>query len=283
MLTIDHIEKRYSDFKLALSLSLPTGKIIGVLGPNGAGKSTFFKLLLNLSQPDTGRLTIDSQPLSTWVNHHPTAISATFPDSGFNEKLTVTEINHLLTTFYSKTMTPDFIMQCQQLNLPLNQAISHFSTGMQAKLKCLVALSHAATLVILDEPTSGLDVTVRQTIITLIRRYHDHYPQATILISSHIASDIEALAEQVALITNGSLSLQADLTTIQQDYGLFTVSEAQFSQLDQTQISHHWSQNNQVTCLTTNRAAFTDIVPVKVPTIDELLLKFTTKQAVMVV
>jgi len=278
MLTIDHIEKNYPDFKLALSLKLPTGKIIGVLGPNGAGKSTLFKLLLNLSQPDAGQLTLNDQPLSTWIGHHPTAISATFPDSGFNEKLTVSEINHLLTTFYPATIATDFITQCQQLNLPLAQPIGHFSTGMQAKLKCLVALSHAATFVILDEPTSGLDVTVRQTIIALIQRYHARYPQATILISSHIASDIDALAEQVVLITNGRLSLQADLATIQQHYGLFTISKTAFSQLDQTQISHHWFKDDQVTCLTMNRAIFTDIPDVKIPTIDDLLLNFTTTE-----
>lgn len=281
MLTLDHIQKHYANFDLNLNLTIPTGQIIGVLGPNGAGKSTLFKLLLNLIQPDQGRLLLNGQLLPTWESTHPAAISATFPDSGFNESLTITAINHLLTTFYPTTMATDFLAQCQRFNLPLTQPIKHFSTGMQAKLKLLVALSHAATLVVLDEPTTGLDVTVRQTIIHLIQRYHDRYPQATILISSHIADDIEALAESVILITNGKCQLQADLATIQHQYGLFTVSQAQFSRLDQTLINHTWPQTDQVTCLTTNRAAFSTVPNMTVPTVDDLLLRFTTTMEVV--
>ena len=275
MLTIDHIQKHYPNFKLDLSLTIPTRKITGVLGPNGAGKTTFFKLLLNLTTPDHGTLTINNQPLKTWITKNPESISATFPDSGFNENLTITEINQLLKSFYPNTISADFLAQCQQLNLSTTQPIKSFSTGMQAKLKLLIALSHKATLLVLDEPTTGLDVTVRQTIIKLIKTYHYKYPQATILISSHIASDIDALAENVILITDGTLQLQEDLNVIKQQYGIFTISHEQFLQVDNLLLIDHWTNGSQVTCLTANRAYFNNISTIKAPSVDDLLLNFT--------
>ncbi|WP_203638235.1 ATP-binding cassette domain-containing protein [Levilactobacillus wangkuiensis] len=275
MITLNQIQKHYPNFTLDLTLNIPAGKITGILGPNGAGKSTLFKLLLNLDQPDHGQLSIANQPLVTWITAHREAVSTTFPDSGFNESLTITEINRLLTAFYPTTMTADFLANCHRLDLPLSQRLKNFSTGMQAKLKLLVSLSHAATLVILDEPTTGLDVTVRQTLIQMIQDYHRHYPLATILISSHIASDIDALAENIILITAGRLRLQTDAQHLRDQYGLFTVSKQKFAQLDHTLLSQYWVRNNQMTCLTPNRLAFTTIPGIQVPTVDELLLNFT--------
>ncbi|ETY72539.1 ABC transporter ATP-binding protein [Lactiplantibacillus fabifermentans T30PCM01] len=276
MLTIKQVQKKYANFNLNVTVALPTGQIIGVLGPNGAGKSTLFKILMGLTQPDAGQLEFNGQTLATWRSAHPAAISATFPDSGFNEKLTIKEIAQLLAAFYPTSFTPDFLTQCQQLGLPIAQPVQTFSTGMQAKLKLLVALSHGAQLLILDEPTAGLDVTMRQTLLQLIVKYHQDYPQATILISSHIASDIETLAEQVVLITAGTVQLHADLATIQQHYGLFTVAATDFATLDQHAIIHYWPQGNQVRCLTANRAAFANLSTLKPPAVDDLLLAYTT-------
>lgn len=282
MLTIDQLQKNYPNFKLDLSLTIPTGKISGILGPNGAGKSTFFKLLLGLITPDQGQILIEKQPLATWLAARPENISATFPDSGFNENLIITEISQLLTAFYPAFVSSDFLTTCQQLNLPLNQATKTFSTGMQAELKVLIALAHPAKLLILDEPTTGLDVGTRQIIIQLIQDYHLHYPESTILVSSHIASDIEALAEQTVIITDGRLKLQASWRDIQQHYGLFSVSQTVFSQLDQTKLSKLGQQANQVTCLTSDRQAFATMPTLKTPTIDDLLLAFTaTTKAVV--
>ena len=140
MLKISHLKKNYKDFSLDCSMEVQPGMITGLIGKNGSGKSTTFKAVLGLIHPDGGRVELLGKK----------KLGVVFADSGFSMYLTTAGVANILENTYQNFDRAEFLAQCSRFQLPEDKKIKEFSTGMKAKLKVLVALSHKAELLILD-------------------------------------------------------------------------------------------------------------------------------------
>ena len=145
-------------------------------------------------------------------------------------------------------------------SVPLKKKIKEFSTGMKRKLQILAALSHNARLLVLDEPTAGLDVVARDELLGLLREYAED-GERSIVISSHISSDLEGICDDVYMIENGKIVLHEDTDVLLNEYGLLKVTKDQFSRLDQTYLLRTKEESFGYSCLTNQRQFYQDNYP----------------------
>lgn len=235
MLRLKQVKKQYGDFCLDCSLEVPKGCISGLLGTNGAGKTSTFKAITGLIQVDSGSVEIFGKDIKKLSTQDRERIGVVWSDAGFSGYLTITDLIKILRNMYNSFSPTQFSQQCQKIELPLNKKIKEFSTGMKAKLKILVALSHNADLLILDEPTNGLDVLARDMILDMLREYMLS-GERSILISSHISSDLENLCDDYYLIEQGKIKMHENADTLLENYGILKVSEEQYRNLDKNYL-----------------------------------------------
>lgn len=250
MLTVKNIKKIYDDFTLNCSLEVRSGCITGLIGQNGAGKSTTFKAILNLIHPDGGEITLFGKNASALTAADKQRLGVALSNSGFSGSLTISDIAHILGAMYKKYNNGEFISQCRKFELPLDKKISDFSTGMKAKLKILVALSHSADFLILDEPTVGLDVVARDELLDLLRAYMEKDDSRSILISSHIASDLEGLCDDFYMIHEGQIILHEEIDLLLGSYALLKLTPEQFQTIDKQYILRYRKETYGYRCLT---------------------------------
>ena len=275
MLSIDHVVKNYKDFRLDVTMEVKPGCITGLVGRNGAGKSTTFKTILDLVCPESGSVQVfgtDSRHLSAKERE---AMGVVLSDSGFSEYLTIKDIHALLRQMYGSYDEEYFLTQCERQGLPMNKKIKEFSTGMKAKLKVLVALSHHAKLLIMDEPTLGLDVAMREELLGLLRTYMEGDEERSILISSHIATDLESLCDDIYLINDGSIVLHEETDVLLSSYAVLKMDTSQYEKLDKKYILQTKKEAFGVSCLTNQRRFYMENYPqlvVEQSGIDDLIL-----------
>ena len=261
-----------------MSMEIPHGRITGLVGKNGAGKSTAIKLMLGLAKPDSGSISVlgsEGRELSPAVKQK---IGVSLAESGFSTQLTAEDVKHILSKMYPAFEQNLFEKQCGSLKLPTNKKIKEFSTGMKAKLRALTAITHKAEILILDEPTAGLDVEARNEILDLLRGYVAEDEKRTILITSHIATDLESLCDDIYLIHDGKLILHEDTDVILEQYGILKVDEVQYKTLDQRAILKVQKENYGYACFTNDRQFYQENYPqiaVENGGIDELILMMT--------
>lgn len=275
MLNIDHVVKSYKDFQLDVTMEVKPGCITGLVGRNGAGKSTTFKAALNLVRTESGSIQIFGTDSSKLTEKDRQNLGVVLSDSGFSEYLTIKDIHALLRRMYESYDEEYFLAQCERQGLPLNKKIKEFSTGMKAKLKVLVALSHHAKLLILDEPTLGLDVAMREELLDLLRTYMEGDEERSILISSHIATDLESLCDDIYLINNGSIVLHEDTDVLLSSYAVLKMDAAQYEALDKKYVLKTKKEAFGCSCLTNQKQFYLDNYPqlvVEQSGIDDLIL-----------
>lgn len=260
ILKLDNIIKKYDNFELNCSLCVNPGCVTGLIGQNGAGKSTTFKSILNLITIDGGEITVFDKPHRALTNKDKQDIAAVLSDSGFSSFLTIGKIIPVLDAMYGSFHKEEFVSRCKYFGLPLNQQLKEFSTGMQAKLKVLIALSHDAKLLILDEPTAGLDVVARDEILNLLREYMETEGRS-ILISSHISTDLEGLCDDIYFIHDGKIILHEDTDVLLSDYASLKVDQAQFDKLDKTYLISVLRENYGYRCLTAQKQFYLENYP----------------------
>lgn len=171
-----------------------------------------------------------------------------------------------------------FDQKCDVLKLPRKKKLKEFSTGMKAKLRVLTAISHKADLLILDEPTAGLDVEARNEILDLLREYMAQDEKRTILITSHISTDLESLCDDIYLIHDGKIILHEDTDVILEQYGILKVDEEQYRTLDKTAVIKAQKETYGYACFTNDRRFYQENYPqivVEHGGIDELILMMT--------
>jgi ABC-2 type transport system ATP-binding protein len=261
MLKIEHLVKNYGDFTLDCSLELPQGCVTGLIGQNGAGKSTTFKAILGLIRVDSGSITLFGKDIKDLTTEDKQNIGVVLSDSGFSGYLTVNDIIPVLEKLYKNFDKTFFVEQIKRFNLPLNKQIKEFSTGMKAKLKTLVAISHNAKLLILDEPTAGLDVVARDNLLELLREFMEGDEERSILISSHISSDLEGLCDDIYMIHDGKIILHENTDVLLSDYALMKVDDVQYSKLDKQYILRTMKQGYGYSCLTNQKQYYMENYP----------------------
>lgn len=261
MLTIQNLKKQYSHFQLDCSLDVKPGYITGLIGQNGAGKSTLFKAILGLIQPESGNITVLGKDIQHFTSQDKQKIGVVLADSGFSGYLCLNDIADILAKIYVNFDPAVFIQQCQHFQLPLNKKIKDFSTGMKAKVKILTALSHQAQLLILDEPTSGLDALTRDEILDLLRDYMLQKPDRSILISSHISSDLEHLCDDFYMIHQGHIILHEDTDVLLSDYAILKVNPEHFSKIDHQYLLKVKKEPYGYQCLTNHKQFYLENYP----------------------
>lgn len=275
MLNIDHVVKSYGDFRLDVTMEVKPGRITGLIGRNGAGKSTTFKAVLDLVRPECGSVRVFGTDAGQLSVKEKEDLGVVLSDSGFSEYLTVRDIDRILRVMYQKHDSGYFLEQCARLGLPTDKKVKEFSTGMKAKLKVLVALSHSAKLLILDEPTVGLDVAMREELMDLLRSYMEADEARTILISSHIATDLEGLCDDIYMIHNGAIVLHEETDVLLSSYAVLKMDEKQYEQLDKKYILQTKQEAFGVSCLTNQKQFYVENYPMLVVEqggIDDLIL-----------
>ena len=231
-LEIKNLTKHYNGFTLDnISFSLPQGCILGLIGENGAGKSTTIRSILGSLKYD-GDIRVLGEPISADLKNR---IGVVLDEVGFPDKLNVRDVNAIMKNMFNNWDNDAFLGYIKKFGLPDDKAFSDYSKGMKMKLGIAVALSHNAELLILDEPTSGLDPLVRDEIIDILNDFtrDDNH---SILISSHIVSDLEKLCDYIAFIHKGKLMLCEEKDALLEQYVFINTSEEKLAELDENAV-----------------------------------------------
>ena len=261
MITLNHLQKHYSGFTLDCTLSVQPGTITGLIGRNGAGKSTTFKAILGLINTDGGEGLLFNKPFDAITPEDRKKIGVVLSNATFNGHLTIKDIAPILAAFYEQFNKADFLHRAEAMGLPLKKKIKDFSTGMNAKLKVLIATSHNAKLLILDEPTAGLDPLAREDLLDELRGFMEENEDRAILISSHISSDLENLCDDLYMIHDGRIIFHEDTDVLLSDYAVLKVTSEQFERLDHSYILRVKKESYGCQCLTNQKQYYHENYP----------------------
>ena len=228
------LTKKYQLFKLDdVSFTVPGGTIVGLIGENGAGKSTTLKCILNLIRRDGGEITLlekDNVKDERLVKED---VGVVLDETGFHDTLTADMVGNVLSRIYQKWDKNLYQELLKRYDLPRNLFLKEFSKGMRMKLAIAAALAHHPRLLLLDEPTSGLDPVVRNEILDEFFAFikdEDH----AILMSSHITTDLEKVADSIIYLHKGKVLLQGEKDLLLERYGKLLCSKEQLAQVDKT-------------------------------------------------
>lgn len=261
LLRTERLKKNYGNFTMDCSMEVMRGRITGLVGRNGSGKTTLFKAALGLIKPDGGSVEILGRKPEELTAEDKTKIGVALSDSGFSGYLKIKDIRRILKSFYGAFDEAYFDEQVRKMQLPENKSIKEFSTGMKAKLKVLVALSHGAELLILDEPTSGLDVIARDELLDLLRDYMEADERRGVLISSHISGDLQNLCDDIYMINEGDIILHEDMDALIDRYAVLKVDEEQFTALDRSHLIRVKKEPFGYSCLTDEKGFYSENYP----------------------
>lgn len=282
MLKIEGLQKTYGEFCLNCTMEVPQGRIVGLIGPNGAGKTTVFKAALGLVRPECGRAElfgVEAQRLSAKDKQKTGVV---WSNSGFSGWLRIRDVAAVMAKLYPDFDRQRFLEQCRRFRLPVDKKLKEFSTGMQTKFKVIAAVSHGAGLLILDEPTVGLDVVARDEVLTLLREFMEEEERA-ILISSHIATDLENLCDEVYMIHEGGIVFHEETDRLLGQYAVLKVDERQYGRLEKRHLLRSKRESYGYRCLTDQRQFYLDNYPdivVEKNGIDDLIYMMIKGEAV---
>lgn len=274
MLEIKDLKKSYGSFQLHCSLAVEEGCITGLIGSNGAGKSTTFKSILGLIRKDSGTVTLFGKDVHHLTRQDKENIGVVLSDSGFSNQLTLMDIAAVLDAMYKNLKKSEFLEACRRYQLPVNKKIKEFSTGMKAKVKILAAISHKPQFLLLDEPTAGLDVLAREDLLNVLRDYMEEDETRSILISSHISTDLEGLCDDLYMIDKGQIILHEDTDTLLGRYGLLKVTKEQYETIETQYLLRKRKESYGYSILTNEKQFYLENYPqitVENGSIDEVI------------
>lgn len=282
MVKLENVRKQYNDFCLDCSIEIPKGQITGMIGRNGAGKTTAFKAMLGLIKTDGGSVTLFGKDVRELEAQEKQRIGTVLADSGFGGYLSIKDYVPMLVAMYHDFSKEKFVSECERMGLPLKKKIKDFSTGMKRKLQILTALSHNADLLVLDEPTAGLDVIVRDEILEMLQDYMKT-EEKSILISSHISSDLEGICDDIYMIDKGKIVMHEDTDVILGRYGLLKVTRSQFEKIDKTYLINSFEADFGYNCITNQKQFYLENYPdivIENGSLDLMMRMFTQSKTI---
>ena len=219
---LSHINKSFGDFAIRdLNLTVPSGTICGLVGENGAGKSTTIRLLMGALAADSGTAAVLGTDVSSpEFREVKEDIGVVLDEAYFPESLNAVQVGKIMAATYRQWDQGLYDGYLKRFDLPSSKQFKDFSRGMRMKLAIAVALSHQPKLLVLDEATAGLDPIVRDEVLDIFNEFtreEDH----SILISSHILSDLEKLCDYIAFIHKGDLLFCEEKDQLLEQYGIF--------------------------------------------------------------
>ena len=237
-LEIKNLSKSFSGFKLDnLNLTLPSGCIMGLIGENGAGKSTAIKLILDMLHKDSGTIKILGRENQENIYLTKEEIGVVMDEVGIPECLNAKQVGKIMSYTFGNWNDEEYANYLKKLSIPADKPFKDFSRGMKMKLGIAIAMSHESKLLLLDEATSGLDPVVRDEVVEMLSEF-TRDENHSILISSHIVSDLEKLCDYVAFLHKGKLLLCEEKDRLLGEYGIIHCTAEQLSELDPKAIKH---------------------------------------------
>ena len=237
-LEMKNLTKSFSGFKLDnLNLTLPSGCIMGLIGENGAGKSTTIKLILDMLHKDSGTIKILGRDNQDNIYLTKEDIGVVMDEVGVPECLNAKQVGKIMRYTFHNWNDEEYVNYLKKLSIPADKPFKEFSRGMKMKLGIAIAMSHESKLLLLDEATSGLDPVVRDEVVEMLSdftRDENH----SILISSHIVSDLEKLCDYVAFLHKGKLLLCEEKDRLLGEYGIIHCTAEQLSELDSKAVKN---------------------------------------------
>lgn len=228
---ITNLSKKYDDFALQnVNMLVPKGSIMGFVGQNGAGKTTTIRSILNMITTDSGKITILGYDNQKEEKRAKEDIGVVFDEMGYHKVLSPIQLNKMFRNIYGNWDEEIFFRYLDQFGLPSKKKVGKFSRGMQMKLQIAVALSHHARLLIMDEPTSGLDPIIRNEMLDVFLEFvetEDH----SILLSSHITSDLERIADYITFIDKGRILIAGERLNILEQHGLIKCAKEEVEKI----------------------------------------------------
>ena len=270
---LSHVTKHFPGFTLQdLSLTVPSGTICGLVGENGAGKSTTIRLLMGALRPDSGTCTVlgadSAAPEFLSLKED---IGVVLDEAYFPESLNALQVGGVMAKTYRRWDGKQYQNYLTRFGLPEKKPFKDFSRGMKMKLAIAVALSHSPRLLVLDEATAGLDPIVRDEVLEIFNEFtreEDH----SILISSHILSDLEKLCDYIAFLHQGRLLFCDEKDALLDGYGIFIGTAEQADSLDPDAVVARESQGyGGVRCLV-RRSAVPATLTLERPTVEDIIL-----------
>jgi len=264
--------KSYKDFKLEdISITLPSGCIMGLVGENGAGKSTTIRLIMNAIKSDAGKVTVlGTDNKSREFLDIKEEVGIVLDEAYFPEVLNVKNVNSIMKNTYKNWDEKCFFDYADKFTLPLKKQFKDFSRGMKMKLAIAVALSHHSKLLILDEATSGLDPMVRDEMLDILNEFTRDETHS-VLLSSHIVSDLEKICDYIAFIHRGRLLFCEEKDMLLEKYGIVRVSKSDFEAIPEKAIIGKKVTDYGVEALVLKSNVSGAIVPER-PSIEDIIL-----------
>lgn len=226
------LTKKYDGFTLDnVTFSVPKGSIMGFIGQNGAGKTTTIKAILNIISKDGGYIKIfgmDNVENEIEIKEN---LAVVFDELPLHDTLNVKNINIIMRDIFKKWNEKTFFEYIERFGLPVKKKTGQFSKGMKMKLQIAIALSHDAKLLVMDEATTGLDPVVRSEILDIFLEYLQD-ENNSILMSSHITSDLEKIADSVTFIDRGKILLSGYKDEILESHGLIKCTKEEYQKID---------------------------------------------------
>lgn len=250
---VKNLNKKYEGFELKnISFEIPEGSIVGLIGENGAGKTTTIKSILNIIKSD-GEIQVFGKDIKQNEKEIKSKLGVVLDDSFLSEYLTPKKINSIMKNFYNTWDKELFENYIKLFKLPENKMIKDFSSGMKMKLKIAIAISHKPQILILDEPTSGLDPVVRNEILDIFRQFIAEDEKRSILISTHITTDLEHISDYIMFIKNGEITLNLPTSEILENYGIVKCDEKDFSKISKEDYEYYKKEKYQYEVLVSNK------------------------------
>ena len=271
ILEVKNLSKKYIGFELKdINFNLPKGMIMGFIGENGAGKTTTIKAILDIIQNYKGNIKIfglDNRKDEAKIKED---IGIVLDDMFFPEILTANDINSILKDTYKNWDSKLYYKYLKDFGLPNNKPIKTLSKGMRKKLEIATALSHHPKLLILDEPTSGLDPIARNEVIDIFQDFIQS-EECSILLSSHITTDLEHIADYITFINKGEILLSKTCNELLEKYGIVKCTEAEFKKIDKKDYIRYKQTKYEYDVLVENKKEFSK--KYNVNTIDKITLE----------
>ena len=266
LLRIRSLSKHYDGFDLRnVDLTVPAGSVVGFIGSNGAGKTTTIKASLGLIYPDAGSIELLGQNVgehagSKAIKDAKQRTGVVFDTCSFPEEMTVASVGKLMSYSYDSWSPADFEQRLAQFQLPKSKTVKDLSRGMSMKLSLACALAHDPDLLILDEATAGLDPLAREEALDILRGYMRDERHG-ILMSSHITSDLEKVADYVTYLHRGRVAVSGAKDELLDTYGKLVCGRSELERVDPALLVGVRSGQFGCEALVKNRRAFARFHP----------------------
>ena len=283
MIDMKNVTKRFGGITAVdhVSVAIKEGNVFGLIGTNGAGKSTTLHSILGLVHRDGGEISILGAPAEGLQPEARENIGVVFDGTNFSEELTPKRLNKVLKGVYSSWDEGYFLALLNKLSLPVSKKIKSFSKGMKAKLSIAAAFAHHPKLLILDEATSGLDPVMRDDMLDMFLEFVQD-EENSILLSSHITSDLEKVADHIIFLHEGRLIFSKPKDELLENYGIVKCGAAQFEAIDRQDIITCRKQEYEWQVLVSDRNSAQKRYPnaMVIPaSIDEIMLLYVRGNA----